>query len=202
MNWIPFFRLLFIFLFSSPLPAFSSVGVKKIMERYTKNSGVKMKFKKNTYLNLLKKTKTSSGKIFLSNGSVFLKVEDVLNTRILFDGTRLWYITSPEGEGKQIIPVKLNKAQGNKPLLSALFHYDLFFRSFSFIGSRLKGRTQIWNFKPKRDDSDIHSFSVKVEGNLVLKIWLQWKNTGNKEEYTFFNIRFNQNIPPKYFKVH
>ena len=143
----------------------------------------------------------SEGEIFLSKGRILLEVNDHLNTRILFDGNGLWYIRSPKKKEKQIVKMNLETAYGNKVFISFLFEPNLFFQSFRFVSSRFKGRSQILNFETIDADSEIQSFSAKVEGKLILTAWLKWKNLGNEEEYSFSNIRFNQDIPDHYFRV-
>ena len=197
------FYFLMIFILVYPVcEAASSVNFKQIIQRYVQNSGVKMNFKKSTYLKLLKKTKVSKGEILMSRGSIALKVEDNLKTRIISDRNYLWYITSPSGEQKQTVKIDLKNIAGkNKAFLSLLFSPELLFQEFHFVSSRPKGRTWILDFKPVKNDSEIQSFSVKVDGRLILKAWLKWKNLGNEEEYTFFNIRFNQKITSENFRI-
>ena len=194
--WICF--LVFLPLFGGS----SSVDFKKIIQKYVQSTGVKMNFEKKTFLKLLNKIKISKGEILISKGSIVLKVEDYLKTRILSDRNHLWYITSPPRERKQIVKINLkNVADKDKAFLSFLFYPELFFQVFQFVSSRPKGRTWILDFKPVNDDSDIQSFSVKVDGKLILKAWLKWKSLGNEEEYTFSNIRFNQKILPENFQI-
>lgn len=191
-----------MFFLPSSFGAFSSVDFRKVIQKYVQNSGVKMNFEKKTYLHLLKKTKVSRGEILISKGSIVLKIEDSLKTRVLSDRNHLWYITSPLGEQKQIVKVDLKDvASKNKVFLSFLFYPDLFFQNFHFVSTRRKGRTWVLEFKPVSSDSDIKSFAVKVDGRLILKAWLKWKSLGNKAEYTFFHIRFNQEISPDNFQV-
>ena len=189
-----------VFLFSADGVSISSPDFKKIVHKYTQNKGVRMNFEKQIYLKLLQKTKKSKGEILMSKGSFVLKVADLLNTRILFDGNHLWYIVSPSGAKEQIEQINLNTAEQNKHLLSFLFSSDMFFQKFRFVSSRSKGRTWVLDFEPVKS-SDIKSFSVKVDGGLILKIWLEWKNSENTEEYTFSNIRFNQNISTRQFQM-
>ena len=190
------------FLLCFPLfNAFASIDLKNIMQRYAQSSGVKMDFKKNTHLKLLKKTKMSKGQIFIKKGSLFLTVEDALHTKILFDGKDIWYITSSEGEQRQAVRIALTKASKNKMLLSFLFHPDWLFQKFRFVSSHFKGRAQVVVLEPINKNSDIHSFSVKVEKELILKAWLKRKNPEDEEEYTFSNIRFNQKISPQVFQI-
>ena len=179
--------------------SFSSDDLKKAIHKYTQNKGVKMGFKKKTYLKLLKKTKKSTGEILISKGHFVLKVRDHLNTQILFDGKALWHISFPAGAKKQVEKVSFSKNQ-KKYSLSLLFSPDLLFQHFRFISSRPKGRTWILHFKPVQKSAEISSFSVKMDGNLILGVWLKWKNSENEEEYTFSNIRFNQDISLKAFK--
>lgn len=161
-----------------------------------------MDFEKKTYLKLLKKTKVSKGEILMSKGSLALKMEDNLKTRIISDRNYLWYITSPPGEQEQTVKIDLGEMAGkNKVFLSLLFSPELLFQQFHFVSSRPKGRTWILDFKPVKTDSEIQSFSVKVDGRLILKAWIKWKNLGNEEEYTFSNIRFNQKISSENFQI-
>ena len=194
---------LIFFLLICPLcHASSAEDLKKIIQKYIQNSGVKMNFKKNTHLKILKKIKKSQGQIFMSKGSIALKVKDSLNTRIVSDKKYLWYITAPHGKKKQTVKIDLkNVAGGEKVFLSFLFSSKLLFQKFRFISSRPKGRTWILDFKPIEDSSEIHSFSVKIDGNLILKAWLKWKNLGNEEEYTFSDIRFNQKVLADHFQI-
>ena len=179
----------------------SSADFKKVVHRYTQNSGVRMKFEKKTYLKLLKKTKKSKGEIFLSGNSMLLKVEDALNTQILFDRNNLWYITEPKGSKKQVLKMDFSNKENNNTMLSFLFDPDSFFKEFQFISSQSKGRALILEFEPVDKNSQTQSLSVKVEGTLILQAWLKWKNLGNIEEYTFSDIRFNQKFSPNLFKV-
>ena len=197
MRQSKYFLLFIVFFYSSI--CFSSPDFKKILKRYSQNSGVKMLFKKKTILKLLNKQKISHGKIFLSSGQILLAVKDHFNTRILFDGNDLWYIRSPKNQ--EIVKIKLEETKEEKKPISFLFNPDLFFQKFRFISSRFKGRSQILNFEPIDAHSEIQRFSAKVEGKLILMIWLKWKDLGNEEEYSFSHIQFNQDIPAHYFQV-
>ncbi len=159
-----------------------------------------MHFDKETSLKLLKKTKLSKGFIFLSGARLSLEVKDSLNTRILFDGKSLWYIVMPPGGKKQVMKINEKEHGWNKALLSLLFRPDVFFQKFRFVSSRPKGRTWLLDFEPK-EGSEIKTFSLKVDGKRLLKLWILWRLTGNKEVYTFSNIRFNQQIPARRFKL-
>ncbi|MCY4322042.1 MAG: outer membrane lipoprotein carrier protein LolA [Bdellovibrionaceae bacterium] len=190
-----------VILFSGFSFSLSFLDFKNLIQGYAKNSGVRMDFEKKTYLKLLHKTKTSKGEIFLSKGSILLKIEDPLKTKIIFDGKHLWYITSPAGEKKQVLEWDIQTSLKNKSLLSFLFHPHLLFQNFRVVHSRPKGRTWIFQFEPIHNNSEIQSFSVKVDGKRILTAWIKWKNLGNEEKYTFSNIQFNQKIPLKYFQV-
>ena len=181
--------------------AFSTADFRQIVRNYAQNSGVKMNFQKETYLKLLQKTKTSTGHIMLSKGSMLLNFSDALKTRILFDRNYLWYMTAAEGEKRKIIKIDLKTSSKGKTLLSFLFYPDLLFKEFRFVSSRTKGRTWILNFEPADSGSEIESFSIKVDGKLILKTWFKWKNPANEEIYTFSNIRFNQTISKKNFQI-
>ena len=194
--------LIIVILFLFPLwVATSSFDFKKVIYKYTQNSGVRMKFEKNTYLKLLKKTRKSQGEIFLSGNSMLLKVEDALNTQILFDRNNLWYITEPKGGKRQVLKMDFRKKENSNTMLSFLFDPHSFFKEFQFISSQSKGRALILKFEPVDKNSQTQSLSVKVEGTLILQAWLKWKNLGNIEEYTFSNIRFNQKFSPNLFKI-
>ena len=194
--------LITVILFLFPLCGVtSSFDFKKVIHKYTQNSGVWMKFEKKTYLKLLKKTKKSKGEIFLSGNSMLLKVEDALNTQILFDRNHLWYITEPKGSKKQVLKMNFTEKGNNNTMLSFLFNPNSFFKEFQFISSQPKGRAMVLEFEPIDKNSKTQSLSLKVEGTLILQAWLKWKNLGNIEEYTFSDIRFNQNFSPDLFKV-
>ena len=203
MKWTCFFYILVVSggLFTVSAFSISSSDFKILVQRYAENSGVKMHFKKRTYLKLLGKTKISFGEIFLSKGAFNLKVKDALKTQFVFDGKHLWYITSPREEQKQIVKLDTKTSHKNKLLFSFLFRPDLLFQNFHFISSRQKGRTWILSFEPINIKSEIQSFSVKVDGKRILQVWIKWKNLGNEEEYIFSNIQFNQNIPSRFFHI-
>ena len=179
--------------------AFSLKNFKNIIQRYKLSSGVTMNFDKETTLALLKKTKLSKGFVFLSGAKVALEVKDSLNTRILFDGKSLWYTAFPPGGKKQVMKISDKEKGWNKALLSLLFRPEVFFQEFRFVSSRPKGRTWLLDFEPKTS-AEIKTFSLKVDGTRLLKLWILWRSTGNKEVYTFSNIRFNQKISARRFK--
>ena len=179
----------------SSLPEKPRVQFKGIVQKYAKNSGVKMNFKKKTYLSLLGKTKQSAGTLFLSKGTFILKGDDTLKTKLFFDGKDLWHTTHPPGEKKQTIKVDLKSTQKNP--LSFLFQPDLFFQKFKFISAHPKGRTWVLNFEPVNPQWEIKSFEVKIEGKRILQVKLKWKDPENKEEYSFSHIRFNQQASQK-----
>ncbi|MDE0119420.1 MAG: outer membrane lipoprotein carrier protein LolA [Bdellovibrionales bacterium] len=203
MKWIYYFYigLFSVGLFSTASFSLSFPDFKSLIQGYVKNSGVKMRFEKKTYLKLLHKTKTTEGEVFLSKGSVLLKMADPLKTKIIFNGKRLWYITSPLGEKRQILEWDAQTSPKSRGLLSFLFRPDLLFQNFRLVLSRPKGRTWILSFEPVHNHSEVQSFSVKVDGTRILTAWIKWKNLGNEEKYTFSNIQFNQNIPLEYFQV-
>ena len=97
--------------------------------------------------------------------------------------------------------MNFTKKGNNNTMLSFLFNPNSFFKEFQFISSQPKGRAMILEFEPIDKNSKAQSLSVKVEGTLILQAWLKWKNLGNIEEYTFSDIRFNQNFSPDLFKV-
>ena len=203
MKWIYCFYIGFfsVGLFSISAFSLSSPDFKSLVQGYAENSGVKMRFEKKTYLKLLHKTKISKGEVFLSKGSILLKMADPLKTKIIFNGKHLWYITSPSGEKKQVLKWDAKTSSKTKVPLSFLFRPDSLFHNIRFVLSRPKGRTWILNFEPLHNSSEIQSFSVKVDGKIILAAEIKWKNLGNEEEYTFSNIQFNQNIPLEYFQV-
>lgn len=187
-------KLIYLFIL---LPCFAFANLQNIIQKYKQSSGVIMDFKKNTYLDLLKKTKNSAGKIFIRKSFFLLKVEDTLKTKFLFDGKDLLYITKYTKKPLKII---LNKTTNNQIILSILFQSDLLLKQFKIVSSRVKGRAKIVLLKPLDINSDIDFFSVKTEKNKILKVWFNWKNPKNTEEYSFSNIQFNKNILPDVFK--
>ena len=174
---------------------------QKIIQKYKNSSGVTMNFKKNTHLKFLKKNRYSTGKIFLSQGLMKLDIEDSMNTRLIFDKNNLWYQTStPEGKIKTA-KIDLKKEIQNKAIISLLFNPDLFFQVFRFVSSRSKGRTTILEFLPIQKQQNISRLSIKIESDRILQLELEWEDLGTVEEYTFSDIRMNQKIPEKTFKV-
>ena len=176
-------------------------SLKKVIHKYVSNKGVRMNFQRTLELKLLKKTKKTRGKITLSKSSISLQLEDTLKTRIVFSGDNLWYITSPAGQKKKIVKINLKEKDQDKNFLSLLFNSESLFQKFRFISSRQKGRTWILNFEASQPSVEISSFSVKIDGKLLLKAWLRWREFGDKEEYTFSNIQFNQEIPSNFFHI-
>lgn len=160
-----------------------------------------MSFEKETHLKLLKKKKVSKGHIYLSKNQILLKIQDHLKTRILFDGSHLWYVQTPPKKKPEIIKVDLTVNSKSNAFISFLFKSDFFFQHFRFNSSQVKGRSRILHFEPLLEDSDMESFSVKVEGKLILMAWLKWRNLGNEEKYTFSNIQFNQKFPAHLFQI-
>lgn len=188
-------KLIYLF-FLFPFCAFSNL--QTIVQKYAKSSGVIMEFKKNTYLDLLQKTKNSKGKIFIQKNLFLLQMEDILKTKIFCDGKTLSYTTA---HSKKAITVTLNKEIKNKTILFILFQPQKLFQQFKIKRVYFKGRAKVEVLKPLDINSDIDFFSVKTEREKVLKINLQWKNPKNKEEYTFFNIQFNKKILPEVFNI-
>ena len=179
-------------------PAFSSADFKKVLQKYAGNSGVRMNFTKITRVSLLNKIKKSKGEIVLSRGAFVLRLSDQFRTRILFDKKDLWYITAPPGEK----PQKERISTGFKTPLSVLFQPEKLFAQFQFVSSRPKGRTWVLDFVPAEGGpADIRSFSVKVDKDRILTVWIKWKNPDNEEEYRFSHIRFHQEITPSVFAI-
>ena len=175
---------------------------QEIIQKYKNSSGVIMNFQKKTHLKILQKTRKSSGKIFLSQGLMKLEIKDSMNTEIIFDKTHLWYKTStPDGKIKTVKIDFKNKVK-NKAIVSFLFNPDLFFQVFRFVSSRSKGRATIFEFLPIQKTENISRFSIKIEGDRILLVQVEWKDLNTLEEYTFSDIRMNQKIPAKAFKAH
>ena len=175
---------------------------QKIIHKYKISSGVTMNFEKKTYLKFLKKNRYSKGKIFLSQGLMKLQIQDTLNTQIIFDKTHLWYQTVTPERKTKTTKINLKTEAKNKAIISFLFNPDLFFQVFYFVSARSKGRTTIFEFLPIQKTDNISRLSVKIESDRVLLVQVEWRDLNTLEEYTFSDIRMNQKIPAKTFKLH
>ena len=208
--------LFFIPIYSQSLSEFTNERSKKdparsletsalfseIITKYNSSSGVTMNFQKKTYLKLLQKHRFSTGKIFLSKGQVCVEVTDSMNTRLIFNKHHLWHqVSKPSGEIKTL-KINLKKEVKNQAIISFLFNPDKFFQMFQFTSNRQKGRAFIFDFRPSDELKNINHLSVKIENRRLLQLRLEWKDTGNWEEYKFSDIRMNQKIPGKAFKPH
>ena len=174
--------------------SFDLSDFQEILQQYQQSSGVKMAFKKRAYFPLLRKTKTSSGEIFLSGKNILLSLEDHLKTHILFDGQKWRHLVTPPGEKQKVTVIQIDQN------ISVLFQPETFFQKFEFISQKIKGRTYILDFSPKNKKSPLSLLSVQVENNRILEVKMHWQDSGNEETFAFSNIQFNQKMAPSVFK--
>ncbi len=179
---------------SSPLSQFL-----RVIEIYKSSSGVTMNFEKITHLEFLNKTRKSSGKIFLAKGLLRLDLRDDMKTSFIFDKKRIWYLNVFRGKKKKAVGFDLKKQGMGTFNLSILFDKNRFLEFFRLLSSYLKGRARVLKFQALQS-KDVKFLSLKMEGSVILTLWVEWKN-GNKEEYQFSDIQLNQKIPIKYFRI-
>ena len=81
-----------------------------ILQNYEENIGVTMNLRKMTYLKLLKKTRVSDGRIFLSRGLMALQMNDPMNTKIVFNKAEnvIWYITNFKDQTQNVVKADLS----------------------------------------------------------------------------------------------
>ena len=175
---------------------------QKIIHKYKTNSGVTMNFEKKTHLKFLQKIRTSNGKIFLSQGLMKLEIQDAMNTQLFFNKTQLWYQTVTPEKKIKTIKINIKTEDKNKAVISFLFNPDLFFQVFQFESASSKGRTTVFEFLPIQSTEHIRRLAIKIESDRILLVQVEWRELDTLEEYIFSDIRMNQKIPIKIFKVH
>ncbi len=173
--------------------------MQAVLKQYETKPTVTMNFKKKSFLKLLKKRYTSSGKVFLSSHHMVVLMEGE-NTKVVIDKKKdiLWYVKSPS----QVYQKNLKTGDGDLSVLPLVFSPRAFLKAFRFVSIRSKGRSAIWEFVPRNHGSQrIKALFLKMENKLVLTVRVQWKELGNEEEYEFSDIRFNQTVDNKYFRI-
>lgn len=182
----------------------SSPSILKLMQavlkQYENKPTVTMNFEKKSFLKLLKKKYTSSGRVFLSSHQMVVLM-DGENTKVVIDKKKniLWYVKNPSS---QVHRQSFKTGNGDLNILPLVFSPQAFLKTFRLVSTRSKGRSAIWEFAPKNPGtSRIKTLFLKMENKLILKVRIQWKELGNEEEYEFSDIRFNQKVDSKYFQI-
>jgi len=182
--------LLLMFVIASVSEAISSI--EAIEQTYQNTQTFQAEFTQSTYVDLLEKTITRSGRIFYQRGGK-LRIEYAGDkmTHYLSDGKRLW-VLDPKAKEKDVYSLK----DSGLPEEALKFLTELGQLRQYFNVSEKKGKTVL---KPKKK-STYRSLDCIFGEDHYLKELTIHTASGNTSNYRFFNLQTDVKFPAKLFQ--
>lgn len=144
--------------------------VDKIASIFSGKKTARLEVEKSVTSELLQKTTTSQGEIFLGQGKLRWEVKTPEKALILFDGKFLWteqFVTGEADETPQVTKSKIAKSQKDQDLIKLLTG-EKWSNYLTIAEESKEGENDIIKMSPKSTSSDIKEFSFVVNGKGVL----------------------------------
>lgn len=179
-----------LFSFSKTLENDKKKHFQNILKSYESKNNISMKVQKRMYQPLIKRQSQSQGQFYYSEGLWKFAISHPNKVSLIFDGKKLYQVSNNTVR---------NFSLPHPHILSLIFDTSLFFKSFNYLKTRTKGRTNIHDFSPK-SLLDLKKLSIQTEKDRILSIQITWNQNLGKEYYKFTSIQFNKKLPKKLFK--
>lgn len=174
-----------------------------LSKKYRNSPLVEMKVEKKVTSDLLGKTTSQNGKIFLSKDKFKWETFEPEKSLLLFDGTHIWTEQAPHkdfGGAIQVAKGKVDKKNSANILISSLFGGDLK-KNFKVLKKTEEDNLVKLALQPSGDDLAVKDLNVVMDKSaLVMKEISYSDDIGNKTQLEFSDIQFRKKANNKLFK--
>jgi outer membrane lipoprotein-sorting protein len=189
-----------------PLTEADNKTLKAIDDRYQKAVAVTMAVQKELKLGLLGQTRSSKGKLQLSNGRLRMELEGAEKSLLVVGKRKFWSVLYPAAEFKKAVPQVITgdfgtkKARSQSPV-AALITGGLT-KSFKATGVQAMASGEaIYFLQPNGDQMDIKRAQVTLsKDRKKVTGFRYWDERDNESIFVFSEIQFGQKaLPEKLF---
>ena len=175
--------------------------LRQVDQKYQKQHGIHIEFKKSILLGILGTKKSSEGELWLSDGQMRLDIKKPESSRVVAGLEFLW-IESPvlDGERPQVLKTTLNSKKAQSQALIQLLTRGGVFKHFRVTGVKIDGKRLNYFLQPDQSSVEFKRAQIQVDPQsrelLTLKYWDQMDN---ETTYTFIKTEFDQKLDKKIF---
>jgi outer membrane lipoprotein carrier protein len=174
--------------------------------RYTESSGVKANLIKTVKLEMLERTKTYKGEIFIGGQGRF-RMETVTPQKslVIVDQKGVWVVDYPsDPEFDNTIRVLRSTSVKNlksQALVSFLLGSGSLLKHYKIRQTSISGDVATFRMEPKSKDVEIKKMTIAInkKDKEILSI-TYWDNLDNEVKLAFSEQKFDVNIPNNKFK--
>lgn len=171
--------------------------------RYAKGGNVQIDVAKELTIAVLKKKKSSKGKLNLSgNGKFRLEITEPSKSLVVMDGKDIWVVEYPdfEDEKVQVIHSKFKDQLKSQVLLKFLMGEGDLMKHFKLAKQSKEKGNVVYTLTPKSKDVDLKSVKVTVDpADKTIGAITYVDNLDTEIRYTFSNEKFYQELDKKLF---
>jgi outer membrane lipoprotein carrier protein len=177
--------------------------LSEVENRYRDSKSVKMDVDKTVKMNLMDRTKTSSGTILIKSGKIRWETEKPEHTLVLADGKAIWMVDYPVEEGDPIRVIKAMDPKKSQPhaVVAFLLGKGKIGNDFAVISEKPDGDLMKLDLKPRQEQTEVQwlTLFVNKDDKTIMKLSFE-DNVGNTTTLDFSNIKFGEAIASKEFK--
>jgi len=147
-------------------PASAVLVLKEVSKKYRSSKLVKIETDKKVTSELLGKTTTYQGEIYLSQGKFRWENEKPDQTLLLFDGDTIWNVQYPPkdlGGQVQVAKAKLDKNTKSQILISTLIGKEPIDKNFKIINEKTESEKLSVELQPLSGDLRVKDLSMEVD---------------------------------------
>lgn len=141
--------------------------LKDVSKKYRASKLIKIEVEKKVTSDLMGKTTTYDGHIYLSQGKFRWENDTPDETLLLFDGQTIWNVQYPPkdlGGAPQVAKAKLDKNTKSQILISTLIGKEPIDKNFEIIDTQKDGDLNIVKLKPLSSDVRVKDLILNVDG--------------------------------------
>lgn len=175
----------------------------ELSKKYRNAGLVEMNVEKKITSDLLGKTTSQLGKIYLSKNKFKWQTTEPEKSLLLFDGQYIWTEQAPPkefGGAVQVAKGKVDKKNSSNVLISALLGGDLK-KNFKILDKKDESNLLTLSLEPIGQDLAVQNLSVVINKKDLLMQEISYSDDiGNKTQLEFSKVNFKKNANNKLFK--
>ncbi len=177
--------------------------LSEVHERYANGGNIQIDVKKDLKLSVLKKKKTSKGKLYLSGSGKFrLEITEPSRSLIVMDGKDVWVVDYPDFEDTkvQVLHSKYKDQIRSQVLLKFLMGDGDFMKHFKISKKEHKKNMITYTLTPKGSVVDLKTVKVVVDpADKIISSIAYTDSLENETIYAFENEKVLQSVDKKLF---
>ncbi len=177
--------------------------LKSVISQYQKSAMVQFNIEKNVKSQLLDRTNTYTGKLFLAKKLFRLEFNEPEKNQIIFDGKNLWSLQYSDAKQKnpsQVSKSIIDKKNKSQILIGIFLDPKEFFKFFEVLTYQQSGKTDIYKLSSKNVEVlNLQDIEVKILNKKTITSLSYTDDINNLTTFNFSDVLFKNSAKTDLF---